>query len=218
MRGKRGKYKPTVAKLQRTCKTCGVLFFAKTKRKMFCSKLCIWRFGGPRKRTRKGQVVCCLYCGDTFYACPSRLRKGARQFCCRKHLFAFKKENARTFSCVSCGQAVIWGRKSCSPECLKKYQLEAVLERRKTMTQHQIDRAERYSKKTDDWRWSVFERDDYTCQFCFQRGGYLEADHIRPWAFFPELRHELSNGRTLCRACHNTTKVPAKTLRERWAK
>jgi hypothetical protein len=55
------------------------------------------------------------------------------------------------------------------------------------------------------WRKAVFERDDYTCQFCDKRGGYLEADHIKPFAYFVNLRFELSNGRTLCLNCHRKT-------------
>jgi 5-methylcytosine-specific restriction endonuclease McrA len=53
-----------------------------------------------------------------------------------------------------------------------------------------------------EWRKAVFERDDYTCVICRQRGGTLNADHIKPFAFFPDLRFELSNGRTLCVKCH----------------
>ncbi len=55
------------------------------------------------------------------------------------------------------------------------------------------------------WRESVFKRDDFTCQICGARGVYLQADHIKPFAFFPELRFELSNGRTLCKFCHRKT-------------
>lgn len=55
------------------------------------------------------------------------------------------------------------------------------------------------------WRKSVFERDKYTCVFCKQVGGYLEADHIKPFSVFPELRFAIDNGRTLCRSCHKKT-------------
>lgn len=55
------------------------------------------------------------------------------------------------------------------------------------------------------WRKTVFERDDYTCQECLQKGGKLEADHIKEWSNFSELRYELSNGRTLCHECHKKT-------------
>lgn len=55
------------------------------------------------------------------------------------------------------------------------------------------------------WREAVFSRDDYTCQECKARGGELNADHIKPFALFPEFRLELSNGRTLCVPCHRKT-------------
>lgn len=55
------------------------------------------------------------------------------------------------------------------------------------------------------WRRSVFERDDFTCQSCSIKGGRLQADHIKRFSDFPELRFELSNGRTLCEACHRAT-------------
>ena len=48
----------------------------------------------------------------------------------------------------------------------------------------------------------VFERDDYTCQICGERGGYLHVDHIKSWADYPELRFKTDNCRTLCMACH----------------
>src|SRR3990167_2227052 len=45
----------------------------------------------------------------------------------------------------------------------------------------------------------------FTCQFCGVRGGRIEADHIKWWSEYPKLRYKVSNGRTLCRACHLTT-------------
>lgn len=63
----------------------------------------------------------------------------------------------------------------------------------------------RKSVKYKNWRTSVFERDDYTCQFCKKRGVKLNADHIKPFSLFPDLRLDINNGRTLCLPCHRKT-------------
>lgn len=55
------------------------------------------------------------------------------------------------------------------------------------------------------WREKVFERDNYTCVFCKKRGGKLNADHIKPFSEYYELRFEIGNGRTLCIECHVKT-------------
>jgi 5-methylcytosine-specific restriction endonuclease McrA len=68
-----------------------------------------------------------------------------------------------------------------------------------------INRAIRNSLEYKQWRKTVFERDDYTCQFCHKKGGILHADHIKPFAIYPDLRLDTSNGRTLCAPCHRTT-------------
>lgn len=75
-----------------------------------------------------------------------------------------------------------------------------------------INRSIRTSKEFKEWRRQVFERDDYTCQNkeCGRRSGInnrviIHADHIKPFALYPELRFVLSNGRTLCKECHEKT-------------
>lgn len=72
-----------------------------------------------------------------------------------------------------------------------------------TTENYRIRRSAEYKR----WRTAVFERDNYTCQKCKEVGGRLNADHIKPFADYPELRFDLSNGRTLCETCHRKTET-----------
>jgi 5-methylcytosine-specific restriction endonuclease McrA len=78
----------------------------------------------------------------------------------------------------------------------------------------------RTSLKYKQWRSEVFQRDNWTCQTCNNRGCYLEAHHIKQFIdiFNENNIHSLSdaenceelwdinNGVTLCIECHNLTK------------
>lgn len=52
------------------------------------------------------------------------------------------------------------------------------------------------------YKQKVLIRDNYLCQTCFKTSKYLQVDHIKPWAEFPELRYDIDNCRTLCMPCH----------------
>jgi 5-methylcytosine-specific restriction endonuclease McrA len=56
-----------------------------------------------------------------------------------------------------------------------------------------------------EWRRKVFERDDYRCIDCGQRGVKLHADHIYPFSLFPRIRTDINNGETRCVECHIKT-------------
>ncbi len=61
----------------------------------------------------------------------------------------------------------------------------------------------RHSIEYKTWRTKVFERNDYTCQGCDERGTYLHAHHLISFAKHPKYRHELWNGQTVCKDCHD---------------
>jgi len=68
----------------------------------------------------------------------------------------------------------------------------------------------RASGEYKQWRKNVFERDNYTCTICGIHSGMgkrivMNADHIKPFALFPDLRFSIDNGQTLCEECHRKT-------------
>lgn len=83
-----------------------------------------------------------------------------------------------------------------------------------------IQKSIRNSPRYKEWRKSVFERDNYICQFCGLRGGRLNADHY-PIRFSDMLdMYEITSleeslkekrlwdkyiARTLCKKCHEPT-------------
>lgn len=69
-----------------------------------------------------------------------------------------------------------------------------------TDEERQLNR--KYPEYTE-WRKSIFERDNYTCQICNDnKGGNLNAHHFESYTNNSELRTTLSNGITLCKTCH----------------
>jgi hypothetical protein len=128
----------------------------------------------------------------------------------RVHCAACIAKRARiVVPCVSCGRGRVFSgiSRAPNPQC-KNCHWASVSgpnnpnwQGGKSTEGQRIRRSPEYKQ----WRRAVFERDNFRCVFCGQLGGELHADHIKPFAHFPELRTELSNGRTLCRTCHEAT-------------
>jgi len=155
--------------------------------------------GKPYVRGGLAKPIACESCGELF------LRSHGRQKRC---------DDCRVFTCDTCGKQYIpaGGKKFsrfCSIRC--KGSAPENIERLQTVrgvkprTYHLRVRDKHGGAADKDWRTAVFERDDYTCQRCGCRGGRLQAHHIKPYKDHPELRHDLTNGETLCVECHKQT-------------
>ena len=147
----------------------------------YCSKECFYR-KPAWNRGLKG-----VYDGD-----KSSHWKGGHPDCikCGKKLSQRKPKYLYCKKCIG----------SCQ-EAMKKLSTS----HRKPLGTHKKQKYDREMRNTalfKDWRKSVFERDDYTCQMCNKKNTYLHPHHIFSFTDFPEVRFIQSNGITLCKSCH----------------
>lgn len=160
------------------------------------------------KREAKRQILFCEECGDMYEVVLSNVAE--RKYCsqdCAKSGYS-KDEYVKTdVTCQNCADSFrgMPHRKYCSHECYS----EDVYEGGRTLAE-----LYRGMERRRGWIESVFERDDYTCQRCGDRGGRLQAHHTTPVAEIAddlecrsevtdhELFNDTSNGITLCIDCH----------------
>src|SRR3990167_2560215 len=163
-------------------------------------------------KPRRGGVVLCR-CGVLFYVRSSDLK--TKKYCSH-NCYADAQRMGMQLECILCKKEyyrppsqIKWrGSSYCSQRCKFKGRTKFMSREdspswRGGLTSE--NKLIRRSKAWQTWRQQVFERDSYTCQGCGKRGGYLEPHHIKPFAYFPNLRFEISNGLTLCRPCHMNT-------------
>lgn len=81
-----------------------------------------------------------------------------------------------------------------------------------------LNRILRASSLFKIWREAVFLRDNFTCQnpdcsYCHNKMGViLHPHHIKPFALYPELRFDISNGITYCAEFHLNSKTLHKNI------
>lgn len=203
----------------RTCEWCGKKFHNYNKQRKYCSDKCYWQTPGnkakilgkgnifekgniewtKRKVTRKPQT--CVTCGIQFiWDCR-------RKYCTDCTTYGKCKEERE---CIICGEYFTVARsaptKTCSPECAGKQQAlrqsgdkSHFWQGGKTTKVMVLRNSREYAK----WRTAVFNRDDFTCGICGERGGKLVAHHITPVSEDISLIMEIDNGITLHWKCHS---------------
>lgn len=175
----------------------------------------------PRINRRTGKDINCP-CGKSFYAAAWEIKKEHKKYCSSTCRLEYRKRgwewNDKQRNTLSVAQKAL-GKKLSDEQKRKisefhKTRKHTVEERRQRSISMKgknskggvtpINKLIRKSLDYKLWREAVFARDGYKCVFCGAHG-YVEADHIKQFAFYPDLRFELSNGRTLCKPCHKET-------------
>lgn len=199
------------------CVKCNKLFeiiksrINKSKRH-FCSTNCRNTFCGQEKRLNKYPKIVgiCKYCNKDIIAQYMAMDKPWRKFCSYICKTIWRNKNIPQTT----------NQRRLAGERLKNRDMTWTEERRiKWAESLKGDKSQFWKGGLTDknrnhrnsvhyaiWREKIFARDNWTCQICNIRGGViLNADHIKSWALYPDLRFELSNGRTLCLSCHLKT-------------
>ena len=122
------------------------------------------------------------------------------------------KGGAISIKCLNCkkGFKIIPSRtkngkgKLCSRKCFGEWQSQNRVGKNHPMWKGGITPLNdkiRHSFEYKEWAKTIKERDDFTCQICYIRGGNLRSNHIKKFSDCVELRFDLNNGITICENC-----------------
>lgn len=212
--------------LTKTCKRCGKVFSKSyneslknwNDRRVYCSKKCCY----PER-----VLVICNHCGKEFFVISAR--KLSCKFCSKKCKVEYYvgKPNCSSTKFQKGMISPLKGKKInkpswnkglktgvISPSSFKKGHVpinkgKLLFHLRGKNAVHwkggltEKNKLIRNSTEMENWRKTVFEKYDYTCQKCNKRGCELNVHHIHSFSSFPDLAFETDNGIVLCKNCHN---------------
>jgi HNH endonuclease len=216
-------------KNNRTCEICHVCFYEKPGRiaigkGRFCSKSCFDKYQKGRIKNRSGVYKKCNTCAREFYVRKSKIH---RRFCSKKCSigninYHTSDETKRKLSIINIERGhrpPSQKGKKFTKEHKSKLGLKGFKNPRWKGGITPENERIRNSAEYKSWRNEVFKRDNFQCVICGSgnKSGSrtpIHADHIKPFAYFPDLRLDINNGRTLCHSCHKKTD----TYLNRWYK
>lgn len=200
-------------------KECGKEFSAHHNSNRFCSVQ-----HGAMARRKPRLEGDCEYCNKHFVSKRTvtdwHYTKGGYnlRYCSRTHALAAQRKEKLDRVCEICGKPIKifpsdakYGRgRFCSRDCYHKWNSGENHPNWNNGSTIEADKL-RKSPAYIGWRIGVFTRDNRTCVQCHRhyrkKQVEIEADHILPRYFFPELTLDINNGRTLCRKCHKRTET-----------
>ena len=193
------KWHTIVEYMQKECKNCGEMFIKKDineskkyfSARPFCSRYCKDKFPISDETRQKMRDAAKLKIKEWS---PERKQRNKEKtlsrrplIICRQCSKEFRVKEYRRFTAFFC-----------SHKCSTDFRNHGI-----STENEKVRRCAEYKK----WRKSIFEIDNFTCRECGKRGGTLNADHIKPFAIFKELRFDINNGQTLCESCHKKTET-----------
>lgn len=159
-------------------KSCGCIRFADLKGKKFGRLTPIERIVNKQNHTNKQtKWLCKCDCGKIVKVQIGNLVNGSSASC-----GCYRKEIISKMATMHCGSL----SSNWNPKLTNKDRV-----RRRNINENKV------------WRKRVFEEDDYTCQECGDNSsGNLNAHHIKSYKDYKKLRHDVTNGITMCYDCH----------------
>jgi len=194
-----------ITKFQKKCLVCGNLFFTspsriKSGKGKYCSKKCYsmdkknhWS-GDKSPNWVERKKYNCLTCNKEFKRLVSAIN--SKTFCSKSCYWRWLSENVIPPSQKGkkpWNKNKPWFSRRGGNHHNWKGGISKINNNSRQLFMHTIE--------YKIWRRNIFERDDFTCQICGEKGGKLRANHIKRYVDYPNSRININNGITICEGC-----------------